>query len=51
MSRDIAISPLTAEAFAPFGDVIEAHGDPTAMINQGKCGRYNDLAALDFSSR
>lgn len=50
MSRDIAILPLTADAFAPFGDVIEASGAPTVMINEGKCGRYNDLANLDFST-
>jgi len=48
MSRDILIKPLTAEAFAPFGDVIEPSGEPTVMINRGKCGRYHDIAALDF---
>lgn len=40
--------PLTAEAFAPFGDIIEPRGAPR-MINQGKCARYHDLATLDFS--
>ncbi len=40
--------PLTKDAFAPFGDVIEAAGDPTKLINQGLCGRYHDLANLDF---
>jgi len=44
----IAIEPLTAEAFAPFGDVLEAVGDPTFMINRGLCGRYHDLAHCDF---
>lgn len=48
MSRDITIAPLTAADFAPFGDVIAAAGDPSVMINQGKCGRYHDLARLDF---
>jgi ureidoglycolate lyase len=49
MNRPITIAPLTADAFAPFGDVIEASDAPTVMINQGKCARYTDLAALDFS--
>ena len=49
MSQDILIQPLTAEAFAPFGDLIAPSGDPTVMINRGKCGRYHDIADLDFS--
>ncbi len=49
MTRQIVISPLTAEAFAPFGDVIEVSGDPDKIINQGQCGRYHDRAELDFS--
>ena len=48
MSREIRTEPLTAEAFAPFGDVLEASGTPDKIINQGKCGRYHDLAQLDF---
>ncbi len=40
--------PLTADAFAPFGDVLEAAGDPDKIINQGLCGRYHDRARLDF---
>ncbi|SFG93106.1 ureidoglycolate lyase [Palleronia marisminoris] len=39
---------LTAEAFAPFGDVLEARGAPDKQINQGLCGRFHDRAALDF---
>lgn len=39
---------LSAEAFAPFGDVIEAAGEPSKVINQGRCGRFHDLATLDF---
>lgn len=49
MSRSIRIEPLTAEAFAPFGDVIEAVGAPDKIINQGRCGRFHDRAKLDFS--
>lgn len=42
--------PLTQAAFASFGDVLEARGDPDKIINQGLCGRYHDLAKLDFST-
>ncbi|KUJ78651.1 ureidoglycolate lyase [Ruegeria profundi] len=48
MTRIVA-APLTAAAFAPFGDVLEASGEPDKIINQGQCGRYHDLAGLDFS--
>ncbi|TMV05503.1 ureidoglycolate lyase [Ruegeria sediminis] len=50
MSATIRIMPLTAAAFAPFGDVIETAGEPDKMINQGLCGRYHDRARLDFGS-
>ncbi len=49
MSRDITIQPITAEGFAPFGDLIDCAGDPDKIINQGQCGRYHDRAQLDFS--
>ena len=49
MSRVIAIEPLTREAFAPFGDVLDASGEADKIINQGRCGRYHDRATLDFS--
>ena len=48
MSRRIAIAPLTAEAFAPFGDVIDTEGAPDRIINRGLCGRYHDRARFDF---
>ncbi|WP_298494593.1 ureidoglycolate lyase [uncultured Maritimibacter sp.] len=44
----IQIQPLTLEAFAPFGQILDATGDPDKIINQGKCGRYQDRATLDF---
>lgn len=40
--------PLTAAAFAPFGDVLEASGAPDRIINAGLCGRFHDRARLDF---
>ncbi|MHC8509681.1 MAG: ureidoglycolate lyase [Rhodospirillales bacterium] len=43
-SRTIKTEPLTREAFAPFGAVLEAEGEPDHMINSGLCGRYHDLA-------
>ncbi|MFY2822815.1 ureidoglycolate lyase [Ruegeria sp. MALMAid1280] len=49
MSRRIVAAPLTAEAFVPFGDVLEVAGEPDRIINQGQCGRYHDRAGLDFS--
>ncbi|HBT02460.1 MAG TPA: ureidoglycolate lyase [Citreicella sp.] len=45
----IALQPLTAEAFAPFGDVLDTSGAPDRIINQGLCGRFHDRAALDFA--
>lgn len=45
---NIVAQPLTAEAFAPFGDVLDVSGDPDKIINQGFCGRYHDRAEMDF---
>ncbi|MBB5721452.1 ureidoglycolate lyase [Loktanella ponticola] len=45
----LQLEPLTAAAFAPFGDVLEIAGEPDKIINQGLCGRYHDRAQLDFS--
>lgn len=44
----IRVQPLTAEAFAPFGEVIDTAGAPDKLINQGLCGRFHDRATLDF---
>ncbi|MEC7762294.1 MAG: ureidoglycolate lyase [Pseudomonadota bacterium] len=49
MSRTIAARPLTADAFAPYGDLLDTGGAPDKIINQGMCGRYHDRATLDFS--
>ena len=49
---DLMPEPLTAAAFAPFGDVIEAsdaaHHFP---INDGYAERYHDLAQLDVAAQ
>lgn len=49
MNQTILAQPLTAAAFAPFGEVLEVSGPPTKLINAGKCGRWHDRAALDFA--
>lgn len=45
---EITAQPLTAEAFAPFGDVLDLKDAPDKLINAGLCGRHHDLALLDF---
>lgn len=44
----IRTEPLTAAAFADFGDVLEASGD-FRLINAGLCKRHHDRARLDFA--
>ena len=45
--KTVRIQPLTREAFAPFGQVIERDGAPNFPINAGKCTRYHDLAKIE----
>lgn len=40
---------LTAEAFAPFGDVLQFDGRVDKVINQGLCDRLHDRAQIDVS--
>ena len=47
----IKVQPLSADAFAPFGDVLDCSGTPDKLINQGLCGRYHDKARLDFGAQ
>lgn len=49
MTRTIQTEPLTAAAFAPFGDVLDATGD-FRLINDALCRRHHDRARLDFGS-
>jgi ureidoglycolate lyase len=49
MAEDIIyIEPLTAEAFAPFGQVIETQGANHYPINAGMTERYHDLAKVEL---
>jgi ureidoglycolate lyase len=47
--KTLAIEPLTREAFAPFGDVIELDGAQRIPINQGTTLRFHDLARIDVA--
>jgi len=46
---NIILQPLTTDAFAPFGDVLDISGTPDKIINQGMCGRFHDRANMDFA--
>lgn len=48
MTYVIVPEPLTAEALAPFGDVLEATGPADMLINEGMCERFHNRAMLDF---
>lgn len=40
---------LSAEAFAPFGEVIEVEGRESRWINEDTCRRFDDLARIDVA--
>lgn len=48
MTIEIKIQTLTPPLFAPFGEVIEAEGAADLVINRGMCGRFHDLAQMEF---
>lgn len=47
--KALTIEPLTRDAFAPFGDVIELQGARQIPINLGTTIRYHDLARIDVT--
>lgn len=48
----LAAEPLTAAAFRPFGDVIEASAAATRRtINEGYAERFHDLAHIDTAEQ
>lgn len=46
--RSIRVEPLTREAFAPFGDVIDTAGADSFPINQGRTQRFHALGSVDL---
>ncbi len=44
----LTTQPLSREAFAPFGDVIETAGAEHFAINNGSTERYHDLARVQL---
>ena len=47
MPRELAARPLTAERFAPFGDVIEDVTGDTAAMNDARFERFDELCGVD----
>ena len=43
---NIRIEPITAEAFAPFGELLTARDKADRMINEGRCERHHALATV-----
>lgn len=46
--RKLVAEPLTREAFAPFGAVIDTRGADSFPINQGRTERFHALAAVEL---
>lgn len=46
--KAIVIEPLTREAYAPFGQVIQIEGAEHFPINRGMTERYHDLARIEL---
>ena len=49
--RRLTIEPLTKQAFAEFGDVIESDNSDFFMINSGSTRRYHKLATTDVQDQ
>ena len=43
----IRTEPLTAAAFAPFGEVLAPRATPDRLINAGRCERHHALATVE----
>jgi len=46
----LSIEPLTAAAFAPFGEVVETEGVTPKLINEGYAQRFDELAHIDVAA-
>lgn len=47
--QPLAVEPLTASAFAPFGHVVTSDTVAPLAINQGFASRWNDISAVDVA--
>jgi len=47
-NQTIVPIPLSRDAFAPFGEVIQTTGYDSFLINNGNCARYHDLSRPDI---
>ena len=47
MSRILTAAPLTREAFAPFGDVLDTDWKNSFPINAGMTERFHDMAKVE----
>lgn len=46
-ARRLETRPLTAESFAPYGEVIDGRGEPSFTANGGAARVHRDLARVD----
>ncbi len=51
MTPRLRPQPLSREAFAPFGDVIQTDGAKHFQINEGTTTRFHDLAQVDTAEQ
>ncbi len=47
MKTSIKVRPVSAEEFAPLGELLAARDAPTRMINAGRCERHHALATVE----
>ncbi len=45
MNINIGIEKMTLDVFVPFDDLIDTVGEPTKLINNGLCQRFNGPSA------
>lgn len=43
----IKAEPITAEAFAPYGELLTLRATPDKFINEGRCERHHALATVE----
>ena len=48
--RRLAVYSLSAEGFAPYGEVLDASGPPTNFANNGTIEVYRDIAGIDVTA-